>query len=271
MKLHILTLTWNGADKLKKLIPTLNASLPECFDFVKDVVWHIRDNGSKDNTVEVLDKFALDKTIFLAGHNRDSFARGVNSLWERAEATDDDFILLLNNDVLIKDPKSLRMMFELQKKTGADVVGARLLYTDTDKLQHAGVIFSTRYNNLPFHFRPGEISDKNAQKDRYFQAVTAACCLVKASAFRRIGGMDEGFRWAFDDIDMCLQIGSSGGKIAYCGGTTIYHEESATLKKNPVNKMFLNQNVERFRKKWNAKYKTDHDLYLNNTKYNEII
>lgn len=268
MRLNILTLTWNGADKLKKLIPTMNASLPYCP--VDEVIWYIRDNGSKDNTMEVLYSFPLDKFVFHAGHNRATFAEGVNCLWEASETKDEDFILLLNNDVMIKDPKSLAKMFELQKKTGADVVGGRLLYTGTNKLQHAGVIFSTRYNNLPYHFRPGEESDKNAQKDRYFQAVTAACCLVRGSAFNRIGGMDEGFKWAFDDIDMCLQIGSTGGSIAYCGGTTIYHEESASLKKNPVNKMFLNKNVERFRKKWTGKYKIDHDLYLKNPKYNEI-
>ena len=36
----------------------------------------------------------------------------------------------------------------------------------------------------------------------------------------------------------------------YCGKTNVYHEESASLKKNPVNKMMMPHNVSAFRKKW---------------------
>lgn len=269
--IHVLTLNWNGEEKLKKLAPSLSAAAKEFGNSDHFPLWLVRDNGSKDNSVKVIEEnYEYSYGIDPVGHNRASFAQGMNHLRkETAIIKDGDLILFLNNDVVIEDPKSIRMMYELQRKTKADVVGARLLFNGTTKLQHAGVIFSDRYNRLPFHYRPGEESDKHAEKNRYFQAVTAACCLVTASAFDKIGGFDEGFRWAFDDVDMCLQIGQFG-KIAYCGGTTIYHEESASLKKNPVHKMFMNKNVERFRKKWNGKYQIDHELYLKNPKYNEI-
>lgn len=265
--MHILTLNWNGANKLMKLAPSLEKAVAQL-----DVpaIWWVRDNGSKDKSLDILrEQYKSEYKVLEAGHNRESFAGGVNSLWKMSEAKDDDLILLLNNDVVIKNPKSLQMMVDLQRKTKADVVGCRLLFNDTNKLQHAGVIFSDRYNRLPYHFRPSEESDKNAEKDRYFQVVTAACCLVTASALAKIGGMDEGFRWAFEDVDMCLQIGKFS-KVAYCGSTTIYHEESASLKKNPVNKMFLSKNVEHFRNKWTGKYEIDHEKYLKDPGYLEI-
>jgi O-antigen biosynthesis protein len=266
---HVLTLTWNGADKLSKLLPSLEAVAKDFEQHSISLRWHIRDNGSNDSTREVVSRFKYDYSLSMISHNRASFAVCVNQLWKDAKPEPQDLILLLNNDIWIKDPTSIRKMIDLQKKTNADVVGARLLYNDTNKLQHAGVIFSRKYNTLPYHYRPGEESDKQAEKDRYFQAVTAACCLVTQSSFDKIGGMDEGFMWSFDDIDMCLQIGQFG-KIAYCGGTTIYHEESSTLKKNPVNKMFMQHNVNLFRKKWTGKYVIDHDLYLENQSYLEI-
>jgi len=148
-------------------------------------------------------------------------------------------------------------------------VGARLLYSGTDKLQHAGVIFGPRYGKMPYHFRRGEKSDSNAKKNRYFQAVTAAVCLINPVSFRRVGGMDCNLRWAFEDVDLNLKIGQQE-KIAYCGETKIYHEESASLAKNPVNKLFLNHNVTYFKNKWFGKYDLDHEKYLADPKYNEI-
>jgi GT2 family glycosyltransferase len=274
MNLFILTLTWNGEDKLKNLTPSLFSSISAMPRFTKSGVetkWLVRDNGSNDGSVNYLrNNYPYPLEILEAGHNRESFAGGVNSLWKLAKPSDDDLVLLLNNDVIIKDPLSIMKMIDLQRKTKADVVGCRLLFTDTTKLQHAGVIFSAKYNNMPYHYRPGDESDVYAEKDRWFQAVTAAFCIVTGSALRRINGLDEGYRWAFEDIDMCLGIGATGGKIAYCGSTTIYHEESASLKKNPVHKMFMGPNVDHFRKKWTGKYQIDHDLYLKNPDYKVI-
>jgi len=256
--IHILTLSWNGLDKLKALLPTLERAVTSLGQPVR---WYIRDNGSTDGTPNWLNLHRsqwLDIKPLLKDHNRDNFAQGVNSLFEMAKPADDDFILLLNNDVTFGDQLSLSNMLTLMGDSKVGVVGARLLYNKSEKLQHAGVIFGPRYGNMPFHYRWGENSDKDATKNRYFQAVTAACCLVRASDFVK---MDHSFNWAFDDVDMCLRIGQKK-KIAYCGSTRIYHEESATLKKNPVNNLFLNQNVKRFKEKWFGRYQLDHEKYL---------
>jgi GT2 family glycosyltransferase len=273
MKLHALTLSWNGLPKLNKLYPGLMDNFNSLLKSEKeltDCLWHLRDNGSKDETVKQ-GKEWNSTIIYDVGHNRDNFAKCVNYLFKEANPQDDDFILLLNNDVVFPDKVSLRELFYVYNKTKADVVGCKLLYENTNKLQHAGVIFSDKYGRMPFHFRPGEDDDFNASKHRYFQSVTAACCLVKVRAFRQVNGMNESFFWAFEDIDMCLKIGQlKKNNIAYCGTSFIYHEESASLKKNPVNKMHLNNNVSLFQKIWFGKYKIDHDDYLKNSNYNLI-
>ena len=285
-KLYIFTLNWNGADKLVKLEPTLMRAIGPMFysdgrlkDGVEQPIWYIRDNGSKDSSLEEIEKWRLagwrtvPTKVFDIGHNRDSFAKGMNFLFEQANPADDDVILLLNNDVIIEGPHSIQEMLDLMNRTGAAVVGARLLYTNTRRLQHAGVIFGPKYGNMPYHYRPNEPPDQRSNTNRYFQAVTAAVCMVRAGSFRRIGGMDEGYRWAFEDIDMCLQIGQTE-KIAYCGKTVILHEESASLKKNPVQKMFMSSNVNYFKQKWwnngKPRYILDHQRYIDNSSYNEI-
>ncbi|KKN72154.1 hypothetical protein LCGC14_0413660 [marine sediment metagenome] len=273
--IYVLTLTWNGLDSLKKLKGGLIRNLNNV-DTDYDAVWCVRDNGSTDGTAEWLNeirKYGNVATLpLLIDHNRDNFAQGVNSLAnmvydEYDYANSNDFFLLLNNDVEFVDDTSLLKMMHLMKDPKVGVVGARLLYSGTNKLQHGGVIFGRRYSNMPYHYRHQEESDKHAEKNRYFQAVTAACCLIRAKAFQK---MSEIYFWSFEDTDLCLRIKKAGWKIAYCGETRIYHEESASLKKNPVNKMFLQQNVEHFKSKWFGKYELDHEKYLKNPNYKVI-
>lgn len=260
--IHILTLTWNGLDKLQKLKDGLFNNLNQLDE---DYCWYIRDNGSKDKTVEEILTWDKVKTLTI-DHNRDNFAQGVNSLFKTTNCNPNDLILLLNNDVQFTDDLSLRKMRELvTEEHGA--VGARLLYDGTNVLQHAGVIWSLKYGGNPYHYRHKEESDYQAERNRYFQAVTAACCFVKAKDFIAIGGMDEKLVWCFDDIDMCLALKQLGKKNVYCGETKIFHEESASLKKNPVNKLFMNSNVTYFKTKWAGKYEIDHEKYLQNSDY----
>lgn len=269
MKIFVFILNWNGKEKLVRLKSCLLNGLAA---LNANYQIYIKDNGSTDNSLIELTNWP-NTTISEIGHNRDNFAQGMNYLFEKANPSDEDILLLLNNDVVIDDVYSIKKMYDLMLKTNAGIVGARLLYNNTNKLQHAGVIFGSRYGNMPYHLKHGELSDEQSKKDKYFQAVTAAVCLVKASSFRRVGGFDEGYFWAFEDIDLNLKIGQKE-KIAYCGNTTIYHEESSSLKLNPVNKMFMQQNVKRFKDKWwehnSPKYKIDHELYLTDFNYNVI-
>lgn len=280
MELHILVLNWNGEKFLKNWFDSLTRTTEDLLGFddktriATSKLW-VADNGSKDGSVKLLnefntyDGFQPEVNVVEIGHNRNSFAEGMNNLFEKANPADDDILLLLNNDAMFKESDTLRKMIALMNKTKAGVVGLRLLYPDTNKLAHAGVIFSERYNRLPYHYRPGEKTDKNAAKNRYFQAVTAAVCLVKASSFKRVGGFDCGFKWSFDDIDLCFKIGQNE-KIAYCGESYAFHAESQSLRINPVNKLWVNSNVSLFRKKWDGKYEIDHEKYLKNPDYNVI-
>jgi GT2 family glycosyltransferase len=260
--LHVITLSYNGFSLLSALKDGLEKNLKELPVPSK---WYIRSNGCKDNTVEEVSKWAGVELLNI-NHNRDNFAKCVNSLVKLANPSDDDVLLLLNNDITFQDNYSLKNMMALMQDN-VGIVGARLLYPNTDLLQHAGVIFSNRYNRLPYHYRHKEKCDKHSKKNRYFQCVTAAVALVSAKDFKDIGGMDEKYHWCFEDVDMNFAIGSLGKKIAYCGQTNIFHHESLTVNKTNVSKLFLQNNVSLFRKKWNGKYKIDHDLYLSNPSY----
>lgn len=252
--LKILTLTLNGEQRLSKLKQSLNIALSGI-----DYHWYIKDNKSKDNTVEVASKWD-NTTVIAYKNNNQNFSQGCNYLFNYANPNDDDLIMLLNDDVIFNDNQSVQSMIDLMADN-VGVVGAKLLYTNTNKLQHAGVVFDTRYN-APTHFRLNDTDDVNSSKNREFQVVTGAVLLTKAKYYRDVNLMDENYHWAFDDVDLCLSIKYKlDKKIVYCGNTNIFHEESATLKKTNVNKLYEKHNLNYLRNKWNGKVILDSGLY----------
>lgn len=270
--LYILTLSWNGCDKLAKLHKSLMPSLDGI-----DYLWCIKDNGSTDQTVETVSKWEGNIKVFPYVDNKQNFSEGCNYLFNEITPKEHDYILLLNNDIIFNDTTSIRKMLNIIKKDdGVGAVGARLLYTNTKKLQHAGVVFNSQHG-LPCHYRAKEESDNNAENNRLFQIVTGAVLLTKAGYFKKVcttnksgvDGMDENYHWAFDDVDLCLAIRYSlNKKIVYCGSTNIFHEESASLKKIPSNKLFMTHNVQYLVRKWRDKFIIDGDTYSKNAKYN---
>lgn len=270
--LNILTLSWNGCDKLTKL----HASLIPALEGI-NYTWFVKDNGSKDNTVTVASSWGDKVKILPYKDNRQNFSQGVNYCFDVAAPNDQDLIMLLNNDVIFNDTHSIHNMLNLiQKDSNIGAVGARLRFTETNKLQHAGVVFNPTYQT-PMHFRAGQESDLEAEKNREFQVVTGAVLITRADLFRNVWdknasgvkGMDESFHWAFDDVDLCLSIKYNlGKKIVYCGSTDIFHEESASLKKNPANKMFLPHNLKYLFGKWRQRYTIDQDIYTRDTRHN---
>ena len=151
MRVVILTLSWNGLDKLKRLRSGLNANLAKLVmsdgklkEGFECPQWLVRDNGSKDDTVKELNNWAylsdspFAPTVYDYSHNRDNFAQGMNDLADKANLNDDDLILLLNNDVVFNDDKSLLSMYNLIKRAEIGVVGTKLNYLNK----------SSRRNNL---------------------------------------------------------------------------------------------------------------------------
>lgn len=271
--LFILTLSWNGSNRLRVLYPSLVNSLSDM-----NYYFLVKDNNSDDDSVEYLKSLENDRVkVIEYKNNTQNFSQGSNLLFNEASPDDKDYILLLNNDVIFNDKTSIRNMISIMERDPeVGVVGARLLYTDTNKLQHAGVVFSNK-TKAPAHFRLNQDSDNNAEKNRLFQVVTGAVLLTKAGYYREVCknkasgvcGMDEEYHWGFDDVDLCLAIKyNMEKKIVYYGKSNIFHEDSASLKKSPINRLFLAHNLNHLFYKWRHRYCLDFDMYEKDPKFN---
>lgn len=252
MKVHAFIITWNGVEPLSQLIQSLIKNVNNI-----DVEYYIRDNASTDSTQSYLNSLVFPHHYYKMPHNNDNFAKCNNFLFEQANIGDDDYIWFLNNDITINDSNSLANMIALMKDD-VGIVGAKLLYPNKT-IQHGGVVFDKKNNGLPFHYCVGKKDSAYISKNREFSAVTFACALMKAKCYRSLknGKLDEKYNWCFDDISACLDVKfRQHKKILYCGQTDITHHESYSLKKNGINKMFMNQNFRLFREEW-----LDHIVY----------
>jgi GT2 family glycosyltransferase len=272
MKVNIFTLTWNALDKLTRLKESLIPALKDI-----DYEWFIKDNYSTDNTLSVASHWGKNIHVIPYKNNNQNFAEGMNFLVETAKPNDKDLMLLLNNDIVFNDVNSIKNMIDIIKKNSkVGVVGARLLYLNSNKIQHAGIIFND-IDQLPFNFKDLQPNDEQAEKNRLFQSVTGAVLLTRTNLYKEscktnrsgISGMDEQYHWSFDDVDLCLNIKyNMNYDIVYCGKTNIFHESSYSLKKNPANLLFFGHNIFHFRKKWANRYMLDQKKYIINPKYN---
>ena len=106
--LYILTLTWNGCDK----ITTLKNSLIPSLDGI-DYTWLIKDNASKDDTIKVASEWGDKVKVIPYKNNLQNFSAGMNFLFTEAAPKDDDLIMLLNNDVIFNDTTSIHNIINI--------------------------------------------------------------------------------------------------------------------------------------------------------------
>ena len=139
-----------------------------------------------------------------------------------------DYLLLLNNDVEVINRGWLTEMLMQASRPGVAMCGAMLYYPD-DTIQHAGIITGLGgYAGHSHKYRPRSSGGYmfRAATVQDFSAVTAACLLVRAAVFDGLGGLDEGFTVAFNDVDFCLRARRAGWRVVWTPYAQLYHYES---------------------------------------------
>jgi glycosyltransferase involved in cell wall biosynthesis len=162
-----------------------------------------------------------------------------------------DYLLLLNNDTQVVQGEWLERMLSYGQRPDVGIVGARLVYPETGKLQHAGVVLGLQrvadhiFNGLLDIRDPGYMN--RAQVDQDFSAVTAACLLIRKSTYWEVHGFDEeAFRVSYNDVDLCLKVREQGYRIVWTPYATLVHHGSVSQKGENIDLMKQALNVERF-------------------------
>ena len=147
-----------------------------------------------------------------------------------AKYTRGEYLLLLNNDTEVITPEWIEEMLTYAQRADVGAVGAKLYYED-DTVQHAGIVIGLGAHRAAGHIHYGvpKSSKGYMGKLHYVQnvsAVTGACLMVKKSLYDEVGGLDEKFTVAFNDVDFCLRLREKGYLNIFTPDAELYHYES---------------------------------------------
>jgi GT2 family glycosyltransferase len=146
---------------------------------------------------------------------------------------------------------------KLVARVALDRVGAAgpMLYYPDDTIQHAGVILGV-HGVAGHQFRRqlkgtfGYFGRAAVEQD--LSCVTAACMVVRRSAFTAVGGFNEALPIAFNDVDLCLRLRAAGWRIIWTPAVELYHHESASLGHHdaPERRAQFERDVAKMRADW---------------------
>ncbi len=147
-----------------------------------------------------------------------------------AASSDAEHFLFLNNDVFVEDRNWLAVLVgEMLADPRCGIVGGKFVYPN-GTVQHAGVMLGI--GDVAGHAHVGIAANEGGYAGRALftqelSAVTAAGMLVRASAFRAVGGFDEvALAVAFNDVDLCLKIRGAGYRVIWTPDFAAEHHES---------------------------------------------
>ena len=84
--------------------------------------------------------------------------------------------------------------------------------------------------------------------------MTAACVLIRKSAFEKAGSFDEKYWNGYQDVDLCFKLQEHGGILVYQPASIVIHHES---RSGPERFAKARDNIARLHKKWLGKIKPD--------------
>lgn len=188
-----------------------------------------------------------------------------------------EVIGLINNDIEVIAPEWLSEMVSIALQPGVGAVGAKLLYPD-ETVQHGGVLLgvggatgiASHAHKFLSAWDPGYMNRSISLQS--FSAVTAACLVVRKSAYEQVGGLNEAeLKVAYNDVDFCLKLLEAGYRNVWTPHAQLFHHESATRGSDfsPERSELFDQEQAYMRSRWGALIANDPAYNPNLTVYAE--
>ena len=236
MHTAVVILNWNGADWLRRFLPTVVEKSKN------DARVIVADNGSTDDSIAWV-RATLPEVQVIAMPENLGFAGGYNAALSQVEA---EHFILLNSDVEVTDGWIPALKARLLDDPGLAACQPKVLsHRDRTRFEHAGAAggFIDR-NGYPFCrgriFELTEADTHQYDDDREVFWATGACLMIRAAAFRKAEGFDESLFAHMEEIDLCWRLRRMGWRIGYTSKATVYHVGGGALGYGSTRKTYLN-------------------------------
>lgn len=142
-----------------------------------------------------------------------------------------EYLVLLNNDTEVISPSWLEELIGVASQREIGAVGPLLRYPDST-IQHAGVILGMAgMAGHVFRLRkPEEWTDFGLPTwPRNYLAVTGACLAISKKKYQEVGGLDETFIIAGNDVALGISLSKKGYRNVYWPFAELIHYENVSV------------------------------------------
>lgn len=141
-----------------------------------------------------------------------------------------EYLLFLNDDIEIQERNWLSVLLGHAQVPYVGAVGCKLLYPNSNLIQHVGVVnleigpghaFHGFQDNMNYYYGRN-ILDYN------FAVVTGACLMVNKDKFEQVHGFDETLPVAYNDVELCFKLLECGYYNVLRNDVVLIHHESVS-------------------------------------------
>lgn len=235
----IIIVNWNAGDLLRECIDSIFKFGEE---YVKEII--VVDNCSSDGSVAGIETEAKIKLI--VNSKNLGFAKACNIGFRKATG---EYVLLLNPDTRIKEGTLIDCINFISANTKVDILGCRHVdEIGRTKISCARFPTSKTFLNdivglskiSPKYFPSATLmTDWDHESSREVDQVMGAFMFMRTKIFEKHGYFDERFFVFFEELDFCLRVKQSGGRVFYNAEISIYHKGRGTTGKDNFNTLSL--------------------------------
>lgn len=238
----IVILTFNQLWCTKECVESIREFTPEPHEII------FIDNGSSDGTLPWLkDLVQQDIGCRLIENNANlGFSKGCN---QGIEAAKGEYVLLLNNDVVVTSEWLAGMIECIQREPDIGIVGPM-----TNNISGIQLVSNIGYDSVSGLYDYAiSFREKNRYRRIESRRIVGFCMLFRKSLVDRIGLLDETFGSGnFEDDDYCLRAELAGYRNVIAGDVFIHHYGSQTFSGNRINYSdAIKRNKALYHDKWN--------------------
>lgn len=222
-KIGLVTVLFKSDDVLKDFFESLSIQL------FTDYHLYIIDNSASVETDRLIGELAARYPVPAFTHVKNDHNAGVaaanNQGMRLSMQQGDEFVLLLNNDIMFTQPFLLGRLVSYAAERKEDMVIPKILYYGTRKIWLAGGEF--------VHWKGTSITIGDKQEDadvynheQYFDYAPTCFMLLSRKVIEEIGYMDEAYFVYYDDNDYVMRAIRKSFKIFYMPDIEVFHKVS---------------------------------------------
>jgi GT2 family glycosyltransferase len=212
---YVVTLTHNHCDDTLRALDSLSRMTYPSYKLL------VVDNQSTDETVERV-RAEYPEVELLVHSSNLGFAAGINPGLEYALDHGADFVLVINNDVLVAPSLLTHLVTAMESSIGA--VAPMIHYLDAPK--HIWSIGFSKHSLL-LEMRGGARGhvDEGQWREPFEVDYLLGCAiLLNSSALRKVGLFDERYYFYYEDLDFSLRVRQHGYRLITVPQANMWHK-----------------------------------------------